>query len=58
MEKSNPPKKNSIPSQEILANQTWKPPPASFLKVNVDAATELKEQIAGLGAVIRDSGGN
>ncbi|XP_024038343.1 uncharacterized protein LOC112097373 [Citrus clementina] len=38
--------------------KAWKPPQRGYFKVNVDAATNLEKQIAGLGAVIRDEAGN
>lgn len=37
--------------------QEWTPPPENVFKVNVDAAVSNKDQMAGLGAVIKDSGG-
>lgn len=40
-----------------MRQQTWNPPPESWFKVNLDAATKLEDQIAGLGIVITDSNG-
>ncbi|XP_015382708.1 uncharacterized protein LOC107175620 [Citrus sinensis] len=54
-------KSPSLPSstrQNCRENQSWKPPPMGWFKVNVDAATKLEEQVPGLGVVIRNSEGN
>ncbi|KAL9425662.1 hypothetical protein AB3S75_032598 [Citrus x aurantiifolia] len=37
--------------------QRWKPPPKHVLKLNVDAAVNSKDQIASLGAIVRDANG-
>ncbi|KAK9180484.1 hypothetical protein WN943_029693 [Citrus x changshan-huyou] len=37
--------------------QKWFPPPENIFKINVDVAINTKNQIAGVGAVIRDSNG-
>ncbi|KAH9704159.1 putative reverse transcriptase/RNA-dependent DNA polymerase [Citrus sinensis] len=45
-------------SQLSTANQKqWKHPPEGWFKVNVDAAVGVEQQRAGLGIVIRNSGG-
>ncbi|KAL9411912.1 hypothetical protein AB3S75_045503 [Citrus x aurantiifolia] len=36
----------------------WSPPPIGWQKVNVDAAVDVENQMAGLGVVVRDSEGN
>ena len=45
-------------SPDRRANQQrWMPPPENVLKLNVDAAINNKDQVTGLGAVIRNSDG-
>ncbi|KAH9768568.1 putative reverse transcriptase/RNA-dependent DNA polymerase [Citrus sinensis] len=45
-------------SPDKRANQQrWKPPSENVLKLNVDAAINNKDQVTGLGAVIRNSDG-
>ena len=41
----------------VSKQKQWCPPPIGYYKVNVDAAVSNKDQMAGLGAVIKDSGG-
>lgn len=38
-----------------LKQQKWEPPPRNMFKLNVDAAVNMKEQLTGLGVVIKDS---
>lgn len=38
-----------------MKQQQWNPPPPGWLKINVDAATNMERMLAGLGAVVRDS---
>ncbi|KAH9743305.1 homogentisate geranylgeranyltransferase [Citrus sinensis] len=47
-----------VANKNCRENQSWKPPPMGWFKVNVDAATKLEEQVPGLGVVIRNSEGN
>lgn len=35
--------------------QVWSPPLSGWFKINVDAAVKIKNQIVGLGVVVRDS---
>lgn len=56
--KIKPPPLPSSSKQKSSENQAWKPVPVGWFKVNVDAATKVENQVAGLGAVIRDSEGN
>lgn len=56
--KIKPPPLPSSSKQKSSENQAWKPPPVGWFKVNVDAATKVENQVASLGAVIRDSEGN
>lgn len=51
----------SLPSstrQNCRENQSWKPLPTGWFKVNVDAATKLEEQVVGLRVAIKNSEGN
>lgn len=52
-----PPPLPSSSSKNDSANLMWKPPPIGKLKVNVDAATRVEDQILCLEPVIRDHGG-
>ena len=36
----------------------WKPPPAGFVKINVDAAFKVESQQGATGVVIRDENGH
>lgn len=56
--KIKPPPLPSIQRQPNTAEQSWKPPLVGCFKLNVDAATKKQNQVAGLGAVIRDCEGN
>ncbi|KAH9668523.1 reverse transcriptase domain-containing protein [Citrus sinensis] len=47
-----------IHTSSKVPQHKWKPPPKNVFKVNVDAAINSKRQMAGLGAVIRDSENN
>jgi hypothetical protein len=38
--------------------KTWSPPQISFLKLNFDGASKGNPRKAGVGGVLRDSGGN
>lgn len=40
-----------------VVQKKWEPPPGNFLKVNVDAAINCRNQVLGLGAVIKDPSG-
>ncbi|KAL9432342.1 hypothetical protein AB3S75_027379 [Citrus x aurantiifolia] len=40
-----------------VVQKKWEPPPENFLKVNVDAAINSRDQVSGLGAVIKDPSG-
>ncbi|KAH9653988.1 putative reverse transcriptase/RNA-dependent DNA polymerase [Citrus sinensis] len=44
--------------QKSNHEQTWKPPPEGYVKVNTDAAIYMEEQKVGLGIIIRDSKGD
>ena len=41
-------------NQQLMLTQTWSPPQNGYAKVNADAATNLKSNLVGLGAIIRD----
>ena len=43
--------------QTQLVQQRWKPPPATFVKINFDGAVFSKDKRSGVGAVIRDENG-
>lgn len=45
----------SSSEQNCPTKHTWKPPLVGCFKVNVDAATKIQNQVAGLGLVIRNS---
>ncbi|KAH9735301.1 polyubiquitin 3 [Citrus sinensis] len=47
----------TIPIDQSCNQQAWTPPPNGWFKVNVDVAIKLSDQTAGLGVIIRDSGG-
>lgn len=51
------PADQTIPRDQSCNQQAWTPPPNGWFKVNVDAAIKLSDQTAGLGVIIRDSGG-
>ena len=44
-----------IQNSSKVPQHKWKPPPKNVFKINADAAINNKSQMAGLGAVIRDS---
>ncbi|KAL9422921.1 hypothetical protein AB3S75_035080 [Citrus x aurantiifolia] len=44
-------------NQQKMAQHVWNPPQEGFVKVNIDAATNLEKNLAGLGAVMRDESG-
>ena len=44
-------------NQQLMLTQTWSPPQNGYAKVNADAATNLKSNLVGLGAIIRDENG-
>ena len=50
--------KNPSPNHLVIREETsqpiWCPPPIVFVKLNVDAATNLEKQAAGLEVVVRD----
>ena len=46
-----------VSSYRRANQQRWKPPPENVIKLNVDAAINNKDQVTGLGAVIRNSDG-
>lgn len=39
------------------AQQPWMPPPANLVKINFDNAVFSKENISGIGVVVRDENG-
>ena len=43
--------------QQKVAQLGWNPPQEGFVKINIDAATNSKKNLAGLGAMIRDETG-
>ncbi|KAL9447853.1 hypothetical protein AB3S75_015347 [Citrus x aurantiifolia] len=57
-------RRTQLPAATHIGNQrspmlrVWNPPQRGYFKVNVDAATNSKKQIAGLGAIILDEAGN
>lgn len=44
-----------IDNSRIEKQLKWIPPPENVFKINVDAAISSKDQMAGMGAIIRDS---
>ena len=44
----------SAPTVREVVNVTWSPPPPTLVKVNVDDATTKRQNIAGVGSVIRN----
>ena len=47
----------SYGKQQQVAQLEWNPPQEGFVKINTDAATNSEQNLAGLGAVIRDETG-
>jgi ribonuclease HI len=43
---------------KLSATKIWQPPPPDLIKVNWDAATNIKEGCIGIGIVARDCGGH
>ena len=52
------PSSSHLENKLILKHQLWKPPPQRWLKIKVDAATNIKKQVTGLGVVLRDFNGS
>ncbi|XP_015388122.1 uncharacterized protein LOC107178012 [Citrus sinensis] len=46
-----------LEKQQRNRKQVWNPPPSGWFKINVDAAMNVKDQMAGLGVIIRNSKG-
>ncbi|KAH9668518.1 putative reverse transcriptase/RNA-dependent DNA polymerase [Citrus sinensis] len=51
------PDASHIHNVKRIVQKKWEPPPGNFLKVNVDAAINNRDQVAWLGAVIKDPSG-
>ncbi|KAH9679641.1 putative reverse transcriptase/RNA-dependent DNA polymerase [Citrus sinensis] len=51
------PSSKILEKQQRNRKQVWNPPPSGWFKINVDAAVNVKDQIAGLGVIIRNSNG-
>ncbi|KAH9754587.1 putative reverse transcriptase/RNA-dependent DNA polymerase [Citrus sinensis] len=51
------PDASHIHNVKRIVQKKWEPPPGNFLKVNVDAGINNRDQVAGLGAVIKDPSG-
>ncbi|KAH9695348.1 putative reverse transcriptase/RNA-dependent DNA polymerase [Citrus sinensis] len=51
------PSSKILEKQQRNRKQVWNPPPCGWFKINVDAAVNVKDQIAGLGVIIRNSNG-
>lgn len=52
------PSSNDLVNREDSSQPNWCPPPKGFVKINVDAATNVEKQAAGLGVVVRDCNGS
>ncbi|KAH9719688.1 reverse transcriptase domain-containing protein [Citrus sinensis] len=52
------PSSSHLESKITVKQQRWKPPPQGWIKINVDAATKIEKQVAGLGIVLRDFNGS
>lgn len=52
------PSSNHLVTKEDSNQPHWCPPPKGFVNINVDAATNVGEQAAGLGVVVRDCNGS
>lgn len=44
-------------NEDVSKQDQWSPPPIGYYKVNVDAIVHTKQQLTGLGVVIRNSQG-
>ena len=47
----------TAPGQQVQAHRSWVKPPSGWIKINVDAACNPGETIAGVGCVARDDSG-
>ncbi|XP_015383105.1 uncharacterized protein LOC107175839 [Citrus sinensis] len=52
------PSSSHLESKITVKQQRWKPPPQGWIKINVNAATKIEKQVAGLGIVLRDFNGS